>query len=121
MQQSDPPGLKKSSAATPEIPQELPGKAIAVKFPALENLPIRVAETLIGETEKSPTVRIERPAKSLRIDPNAPSVPPLSKLQKIACVVAPVTNWICRQVGVAKVTTKDGIDIPVEVNYDSEE
>ena len=36
-------------------------------------------------------------------------------------MVASVTNWICGQVGVAKVTTKDGIDIPVEVNYDSEE
>ena len=61
------------------------------------------------------------PARSLRIDPDAPSVPPLSKSQRIACVVASVTNWICGQVGVAKVTTKDGIDIPVEVNYDSEE
>ena len=123
----DPPGLEKSSVATPEVPQEPPGEAIAEELPALEDLPIRVAETSIGETERSPTVRrsaeeeIGRPAKSLRIDPDAPSVPPLSKSQRIACVVASVTNWICGQVGVAKVTTKDGIDIPVEVNYDSEE
>ena len=71
----DPPGLEKSSVATPEVPQEPHGEAIAEELPALEDLPTRVAETSIGETERSPTVRrsaeeeIGRPAKSLRIDP----------------------------------------------------
>ena len=56
-------------------------------------------------------------AKQARIDPDAPIVESSTKAQRISSVV----SWIAAAVGVPSARTKEGIDVPVEVNYDSEE
>ena len=93
----DPPGLERPIAALePGTKASATGsdpatEAIADQPPALQNLPSRSADISIGEAERSPTVRRsieeedDRPAKANMIDPDAPSVPPLSKAQRIAC------------------------------------
>ena len=56
-------------------------------------------------------------AKQVRIDPDAPIVESSTKAQRISSVV----SWIAAAVGASSARTKEGIDVPVEVNYDSEE
>ena len=56
----------------------------------------------------------DRPTKAVRLDPDAPSITPPAKVQRIASVV----HWIGAQIGV---TIKNGTEVPIEVNYDNEE
>ena len=65
---------------------------------------------------------IDEPAESSepklpRLDPDSQIAESSPKARKIASV----TSWIAAAIGVPSARTKDGIDVPVEVNYDSEE
>ena len=65
---------------------------------------------------------IDEPAESSesklpRLNPDAQIAESSPKARKIASV----TSWIAAAIGVPSARTKDGIDVPVEVNYDSEE
>ena len=65
---------------------------------------------------------IDEPAESS--EPKLPRLAPDSQIAESspkARKIASVTSWIAAAIGVPSARTKDGIDVPVEVNYDSEE
>ena len=118
----DPPGL------TPPVePKEVVRTENLKTEPLqLEDMPERRADTSIAEQPTSSSAGIVRPAeaaederaaKSLRIDPEAPVAEPSPKSRKIAAVM----QLIGATVGVNKAVTKDGVEVPVHVNYDEDE
>ena len=111
----DPPGLEAPQKSLEEIQ---PDSTLA-----LEDLPPEGADVSIAEEPRSsgisrPSDSIDdRSSKAPRIDPDTPAKASPTKVQRISAVI----HWIGAQVGVSKCTVKDGSEVPIEVNYDSDE